>query len=114
VLTSGGNLRARYVIHTVGPIYGSSGGRDAELLAACYRNCLALAVQHNLKTLAFPSISTGVFGYPREEAALVSSEAIREFLKSDDTIEQLYLVFYKREDADVFLHNQMLTDAHRE
>ncbi len=96
VLTTGGNLKARYVIHTAGPIYGSSGGRDAELLAACYRNCLALAVEHNLKTLAFPSISTGAYGYPREEAAKVSSEAIREFLKNNDSIEKVHLVFFRQ------------------
>ena len=111
VLTTGGDLKARYVIHTVGPIYGSSGGRDAELLAACYRNCLALAVEHNLKTLAFPSISTGAYGYPRDEAAKVSSEAIREFLKNDDSIEKVHLVFYRREDADVFLQNPTLTEC---
>src|SRR6516225_677376 len=89
VITSGGNLQARYVIHTVGPIKGRSGGRDAEFLAACYKNSLALAVQHGLRSVAFPSISTGAFGYPREEAADVSSEAIRDFLRVKGLLEEV-------------------------
>jgi len=105
VITSGGNLQARYVIHTVGPIKGRSGGRDAELLAACYKNSLALAVQHGLRSVAFPSISTGAFGYPREEAAAVSSEAIRDFLSVKGLLEEVRLVFYTRGDVNVFLRN---------
>jgi len=71
VSTTAGNLPALYVIHTVGPVYGHSGKRDAELLANCYLNSLALCVEHNLSSIAFPSISTGAFHYPREEAAAV-------------------------------------------
>jgi O-acetyl-ADP-ribose deacetylase len=105
VITSGGNLQARYVIHTVGPIKGRSGGHDAELLAACYKNSLALAVQHGLRSVAFPSISTGAFGYPREEEAVVSSEAIRDFLRVEGLLEEVRLVFYTRGDVNVFLRN---------
>jgi O-acetyl-ADP-ribose deacetylase len=105
VITTGGQLQARFVIHTVGPIKGRTGGRDAELLAACYRNSLALAVEHGIKTIAIPSISTGAYGYPREEAASVSSEAIRDFLKSDSSLEEVRLVFYAAGDGDVFLRN---------
>ena len=105
VITSGGALQARYVIHTVGPIKGRSGGREAELLAACYKNSLALAVQHGLRSVAFPSISTGAFGYPREEAAVVSSEAIRDFLMVEGLLEEVRLVFYTRGDVNVFLRN---------
>src|SRR5215813_4638509 len=105
VITSGGNLAARYVIHTVGPIKGRSGGRDAELLAACYQNSLSLAIQHGLRSVAFPSISTGAFGYPREEAAVVSSEAIRDFLMVEGLLEEVRLVFYTRGDVNVFLRN---------
>jgi O-acetyl-ADP-ribose deacetylase (regulator of RNase III) len=104
-ITTGGNLAARYVIHTVGPIKGRTGGRDAELLAACYRNSLALAVEHHIKTIAIPSISTGAYGYPREEAALVASEAIRDFLAGERSLEEVRLVFYASGDADVFLKN---------
>ena len=105
VITGGGNLQARYVIHTVGPIKGRSGGQDAELLAACYKNSLVLAVQHGLRSVAFPSISTGAFGYPREEAAVVSSEAIRDFLRGKGLLEEVRLVFYTRGDVNVFLRN---------
>jgi O-acetyl-ADP-ribose deacetylase (regulator of RNase III) len=105
VITSGGNLPASYVIHTVGPIKGENNNRDAELLSACYRNCLALAVKHRLSSIAFPAISTGAFGYPREEAAVVASQAIKEFLMSDNTLKEVRLVFYGNNDAEVFLRN---------
>src|SRR3954471_9713861 len=67
VVTTGGKLPALYVIHTVGPIYGHQGGKEAELLANCYHNSLTLAVEKNLTSVAFPSISTGVYDYPRDE-----------------------------------------------
>ena len=82
VITTAGDLPARQVIHTVGPIYGRHAGREAELLAACYRNSLALASAHSLTSIAFPAISTGAFGYPIFEAAAVSSEAIADFLET--------------------------------
>ena len=84
---------------------GKGGGKEAKLLAACYRNCLELAVEHDLRTIAFPSISTGAFGYPREEAALVSSEAIEAFLSADKLLNEVRLVFYSRGDENVFLRN---------
>lgn len=105
VSTTAGNLPATYVIHTVGPIYGRNGKRDAELLANCYLNSLALAVEHNLASIAFPSISTGAFSYPREEAAAVSSKAIAEFLSSDRQLQDVRLVFFGQSDAQVFLRN---------
>lgn len=108
VITSGGNLPARYVIHTVGPIYGNDPEREAELLASAYRNSLNLAVQHALTSIAFPSISTGVYGYPKPEAAAVSSRAIREFLSLDQSIRQVRLVFFHDADARVFLEHQEL------
>lgn len=106
VLTTAGLLPADYVIHTVGPVYGRNQGRDAELLAACYDNSLALALKHSMTSIAFPAISTGVFGYPKEEAASVSSNTIRRFLASDSVIEQVRLVFFQSADATAFLENQ--------
>ena len=106
VMTPGGNLPAKYVIHTVGPRYGRNGGRDAELLAASYRNSLKIAAEKGLKTIAFPSISTGVYDYPREQAAAVSSEAIEDFLSSNDTIDEVRLVFFLKNHANVFVENQ--------
>ena len=82
VMTSGGNLSARFVIHTVGPIYGMNNNNDAVLLADCYTNSLALAAENDLRTIAFPSISTGAFGYPKHEAAQVSSSAIEVFFNA--------------------------------
>src|ERR1044072_8683610 len=76
VITTGGNLKALYVIHTVGPIWGAPHGTPAELLANCYHNSLTLAVEKNLSSVAFPSLSTGVYAYPRAEAAEVSTRTI--------------------------------------
>ena len=106
VLTTGGNLPAKYVIHTVGPIYGRDPERESELLAACYQNSLELARQHAMSSIAFPSISTGVFGYPKAEAAKISSAAIKRFLSADQQIEQVRLVFFQQTDARVFLQHQ--------
>ena len=103
VITGGGLLPARFVIHTVGPIYGR--GREAELLAASYRNSLALAAARSLASVAFPSISTGAYGYPREEAAAVASRAVAEFLGGDETVGEVRLVFFSEGDMTVFLRN---------
>lgn len=106
VITTAGNLPARHVIHTVGPIYGQHDGGEAELLAACYRNSLALAASNALASIAFPSISTGAFCYPRHEAARVSSQAIEEFLKSaEHAIEEVRLLFFQPRDAEDFLRH---------
>lgn len=106
VITTGGNLPARFVIHTVGPIYGRSGGSDSDLLAKCYENSLKLAEAHSLRSIAFPAISTGVFGYPQDEAAQVSSQAITRFLTANATVLEVRLVFFQRRDAEAFLKHQ--------
>ena len=108
VLTSGGNLPARYVIHTVGPIFGQNRGRDAELLATSYYNSLKLASENELSTIALPAISTGVYDYPKDDAAQVASKAIKEFLNADELLQQVRLVFFKRGDAHIFLENHNL------
>ena len=99
VITTGGLLPARFVIHTVGPVYGRHDGREAQLLAACYRNSIALAAAHGLATVAFPAISTGVYGYPKDEAAQVSLAAIGEALEAHAGIAQVRLVFFSAADA---------------
>ncbi len=109
VITTAGKMAAKYVIHTVGPVYGRGGKQKAEQLAGCYRNSLALAVEKGLKSAAFPAISTGVYGYPLEEAARVSSRAIEEFLLSDSSVQEVRLVFFSRSDADIFLRNHGFT-----
>jgi O-acetyl-ADP-ribose deacetylase (regulator of RNase III) len=109
VVTTAGKMAAKYVIHTVGPVYGRGGKEKADLLASCYRNSLALAVKQGLKTIAFPAISTGVYGYPLEEAAQVSSKAVEEFLKSEPSIRELRLVFFSPTDAEIFLKHHRFT-----
>jgi O-acetyl-ADP-ribose deacetylase (regulator of RNase III) len=109
VITTGGNLPARYVVHTVGPVYGEHNGREALLLASCYKNSLLLAANHSLSSIAFPAISTGVYGYPRDEAAAVSSQAVMEFLADDEIIKEVRLIFFKRADADAYLANNQFT-----
>ena len=111
VMTSGGLLAARYVIHTVGPIYGRHNGREAELLAACYQNSLTLASEHEIASIAFPAISTGAYGYPREEAAEVASRAIADFLKKKSSVLEVRLVFFSPDDARVFLRTQKFDDG---
>ena len=106
VVTTGGNLQALYVIHTVGPIYREHSGKEAELLANCYYNSLTLAVEKNVTSVAFPSIATGVYGYPREEAAEVSSRIIEKFLSNDLQLKEVRLVFFQEQDAEIFLENQ--------
>ncbi len=106
VITSGGNLKARFVIHTVGPVYGMNQGRDGELLGDSYKNSLLLAVENDLQSIAFPSISTGAFGYPKHEAAKISSQTIKEFLSANDKLSEVRLVFFSASDAKLFLKHQ--------
>jgi len=110
VITTGGKLPAKHVIHTVGPVYGRGGADKAELLAGCYFNSLRVAVEHGLKSIAFPAISTGVYGYPLDEAAAVSSRTIEQFLLADKSIAEVKLVFFAAGDAEVFLKHHSFTE----
>lgn len=110
VITTGGKLTALYVIHTVGPIYGEHRGEEAELLANCYHNSLTLAVEKNLASVAFPAISTGVYGYPLKEAAEVSSRTIENFLATDLQLKEVRLVFFQPRDAEAFLAHQQFSE----
>ena len=103
VITPGGQLPARFVIHTVGPVYGSHSGNEAALLASCYRRSLFLAHQHGLHSIAFPAISTGIYGYPRSEAARVASSAIASALAELSLIREVRLVFLLLQDLAIFL-----------
>jgi len=109
VITSAGKMTAKYVIHTVGPVYGPGGKEKAERLAACYRNSLSLAADKGLKIVAFPAISTGVYGYPMDEAAKVSSQAVEKFLRANASVQEVRLVFFSRRDAEVLLKNHSFT-----
>jgi O-acetyl-ADP-ribose deacetylase (regulator of RNase III) len=108
-ITTAGRMPAKHVIHTVGPVYGKGGPEKAEQLRSCYRNSLGLAVEHGLKTIAFPAISTGIYGYPLNEAAAVSSKAIEEFLRGDASLDEVRLVFFSPADLEAFLKSQIFT-----
>jgi len=110
-LTTGGQLPARQVIHTVGPITGIGKEPDASKLAACYRNSLALAAEHGLRSIAFPAISTGAYGYPPERAAQVVSETIESVLSAGSSLGHVRLVFFNEDDAKTFLKHQTFTTA---
>ena len=93
-ITRGHNLPAKWVIHTVGPVWqGGEQGED-ELLAKCYRNSLALAQQYSLKTIAFPAISTGVYAFPGERATRIAVTQVRRFLEGDASLEKVVLVSF--------------------
>lgn len=105
VITEGGDLLAGYVIHTAGPVWHGGKKGEEEDLKKCYENSLKLALEHKCKTIAFPAISTGIYGYPRELAARVSSKAAMDFLKNNKEIERVVFVFFSEEDRKVFLKN---------
>lgn len=97
-ITPGFKLPARYVIHAVGPVYSDGRRGEAELLASCYRRALEIAVEHGLKTIAFPAISTGVYGYPFAEATEVALRTVAAFLRDHPGIEQVRFVFFSAGD----------------
>ena len=102
-ITSGYRLPARYVIHTVGPVWQGGLAGEAEALAACYRNSLTLALENGLATIAFPAISTGVYGYPVREAAEVAADAAAGFLAAHpDAFRELLFVCFSAEAAAIY------------
>lgn len=109
MLTGGGRLTARYVIHTVGPIVRIGYKPDAEMLACCYQNSLALAAENGLRTIAFPAISTGAYCYPRDQAARIASQTIESVLAATTAIERVHLVFYEMRDPRSFLKSHSFT-----
>ena len=103
VITSGGNLRAKYIIHTVGPIWHGGFCDEAKLLKQAYRNSLKLAISNGLKTVAFPSISTGAYGYPVEEASRIAIATIKDFIEKETAIEKVIFVLFSEKDLEVYL-----------
>lgn len=102
-ITSGYNLPAGHVIHTVGPVWrGGSSGED-ELLAQCYRSCFRLAEENSLKTIAFPSISTGVYRFPVDRASRIALGEIKKFLEKNQTIEKVVIVCFTESVYDAYL-----------
>ena len=102
VITSGGNLKAKHVIHTVGPIWRGGVYDEAKLLRRAYWNSLKLAVTKGLRSVAFPSISTGAYGYPTEEASQVAVNAVKDYLDKEDKIEKVAFVLFSQRDFDIY------------
>ena len=94
VITPGGRLHAKYVIHTVGPVWEGGNSGEPELLSGCYRESLRLAAENGIQSIAFPSISTGIFGYPTEKAATVALTAVRDFVKDNTAPKNIQFVLF--------------------
>lgn len=103
VITGAGNLKAKHVIHTVGPIWHGGNRGEPELLAQAYQNSLRLAVAKGLKTVAFPSISTGAYGYPIEQASRVALKAVKDFLEKEDTLDEVVFVLFSDHALKIYL-----------
>lgn len=102
VITSGGKLPAKFVIHTVGPVWQGGNNGEEELLASCYINSLKLAVENNVKTIAFPNISTGVYKFPKRPAAEIALREVNKFLSSNDTLEEVIFVCFDMENFSIY------------
>ena len=101
VITTGGNLQADFVIHTVGPVWKGGGNREDEKLADCYRNSLSLVVDNACKSVAFPNISTGVYGFPKDKAAKIAVETVTAFIKTTKSIEKVVFVCFDQENFEL-------------
>jgi O-acetyl-ADP-ribose deacetylase (regulator of RNase III) len=101
-LTKGHRLPARFVVHTVGPVWRGGAAGEDELLARCYRASLALAVAHDVRSIAFPAISTGVYGFPRPRACAVAVNETHRFLLGDDTLERVIFISFDGETAALY------------
>ena len=101
-ITRGYHLPARFVIHTVGPVWKGGTRHEPEILANCYRNSLQLAVENEIKTIAFPAISCGAYGYPIPEAAQIALKATRDFLATDDSIDKVAFVLSGEDIYDAY------------
>lgn len=102
VLTSGGNLKAKFVIHAVGPVWEGGNNKEPQLLAGAYRNSLRLAATHELKSIAFPNISTGIYGYPKEEAAQVAVRTVKDFLAQNEFPEKVIFCCFDEENMNIY------------
>ena len=103
VITTAGKLPAKYVIHTVGPVWNGGLDNEASLLADCYRNSLELAAEHQCNSIAFPNISTGVYRFPKEKAAKIALDSVQHFLKEDSRIQKVIFVCFDNENYQLML-----------
>lgn len=102
VITRAGNLPARYVIHTVGPIWNGGKNKEELLLKEAYENSLKIAVDNGVETIAFPNISTGVYGFPKDKAAVIAVDTVTDFLASDEQIKMVHFVCFDQENYNLY------------
>lgn len=102
VITGGGNLKAKYVIHTVGPIWRGGNGGEPQTLAGAYRNSLKLAAEAGAKSVAFPSISTGAYGYPVDKAATVALSAVKQFCEENDAVSEVRFILFDERTLEAY------------
>jgi len=107
VITTGGNLAAKYVIHTVGPVWNGGNSNETQLLASAYKNSLLLAAKNNIKSIAFPNISTGIYHFPKQKAAMIAFNTVKEFMFDNTVIEDIYFVCFDEENYSIY---QSLTE----
>jgi len=111
VATGAGRLPAKFVFHAVGPVYGGGRRGEAELLASCYRKCLELAEERQVRTISFPAISTGVYGYPLREAAEIALREVRAHLRGQGHVQQVVFVLFGREAYETY---HSVAQSHKE
>lgn len=105
-ITKGYNLTAKYVIHTVGPVWNGGNGDEEQLLASCYRNSLNLAIKNGIKSIAFPNISTGVYRFPKSKAAEIAIREVTEYVKTHPDLEKVIFTVFDEENYQIY--NQLL------
>ena len=101
-ITKAYHLPAKFVIHTVGPIWGNGNNNEKNLLESCYKNCLKLAVKNNIKTIAFPNISTGLYRFPKQMAAEIAMNTVNSFLADNNSIESVVFVCFDEENYNIY------------
>jgi O-acetyl-ADP-ribose deacetylase (regulator of RNase III) len=102
VITNAGNLPAKYVIHTVGPVWNGGQSNEETLLFSAYTNSLKLAVENKITTIAFPNISTGIYGFPKNKAAKIAVDAVKKFLTTNQDIKKVIFVCFDKENYDIY------------
>jgi O-acetyl-ADP-ribose deacetylase len=102
VITTAGNLPSKFVIHTVGPVWNGGKKQEPQLLANCYRNSLQLAIDNNIQSISFPNISTGIYGYPKKEAAATAVKTVADFLSVNKTITSVVFVCFDEENFQLY------------
>jgi len=103
-ITDGFNLKAKYIIHTVGPVWQGGDANEASLLRNCYLSSLQLAALHSAKSIAFPNISTGVYGYPKDQAAEIAVSSVKKWLESHHEPEKVIFVVFDEENTEIYNH----------